>query len=627
MTVAQAGSEELELLKARLRDDWAFFAPRCHTIVNDRGTEQPFTPKPAQVKLWEGLKAQRDAGLPMRAIILKARQLGFSTQAQSLIVWRATQRQNHKALVIAQDTKTSGSLFDAGKLMWARTPDKLGLKPPIVNESNTLGNKFMLWGEPSRMLRREGQLGINSQLTIGTAKEVEAGRGLTIHSLHLSEVAFYGDTRKLLAILNAVPDHPDTLILKESTANSLNHFKDDWDAAEAGESAYLPIFAAWHEDREKNWLRFVNEDERAAFAETVGEGPWGEEEPGLIENYGCELEQLHWRRYTIVNKCASDLSKFHQEHPSTPQQAFLTTGKQVFSLVLLNAALTAAERTDPRIPSKEQPGPMIGQLTGQLHRAIKGRQGATLQVPAAARFEAVEYASSRPRWRVWELPETGLDAQGLPKRDELGERVAPGQYVIGVDVMGGEDVDHSEAANHAIEVIDHRSLQQVAEYVSQEDPDELAMQVLLAALLYNNAWVAPEVTGGWGGPIARKLAIDWRYPKVYTRKKLDERGEPQQDRLGWDTTPQTKPLMEARAKELLRTETHGIRSRALVLEGFTYVDLGRGKHGPEVGRTSDRLMAWMIAQQVAAIKPVLDVLRKAGPINTGTGGYAVRRRR
>jgi hypothetical protein len=624
VAIAQAGLD-LEQLEARLRDDWAFFAPRCHWIVNDRGTEQRFTPKPVQVKLWEGLKAQRDAGLPQRAIILKARQLGFSTMAQSLIVWRATQRQNHRALVVAQDTKTAGALFDAGKLMWARTPDKMGLKPPIVNESNTLGNKFLLWGEPARMLRREGQLGINSQLTIGTAKEVEAGRGLTIHSLHLSEVAFYQDTRKLLSLLNAVPDHPDTLVLKESTANSLNHFKDEWDAAEAGESAYLPIFAAWHEDREKNWMPFVNPEEREAFAATVGQGPWGEEEPGLVRDYGCELEQLNWRRYTIVNKCQSDLPKFHQEHPSTPQQAFLTTGKQVFSITLLNAALKQTEATDPRFPTAETPGPQLGRLVGELNRSIKGRHGAVLQVPAAARFEPVEYGPAR--WKVWELPESGYDAQGMPKRDELGERVAPGQYVIGVDAMGGEDVDHSEAANHAIEVIDHRSLQQVAEYVSQEDPDELAFQVLLAALLYNGAWVAPEVTGGWGGPIARKLAIDWRYPKVYTRKKLDERAEPQQDRLGWDTNPQTKPLMEARAKELLRTETHGLRSRALVLEAFTYVDLGRGKHGPEVGRTSDRLMAWMIAQQVAAVKPLLDALRKRGPVHTGTGGYAVRRQR
>lgn len=620
----QAGSE-LDQLRARLTTDWAFFAPRCHWIVNDRGEVIPFVPKPVQLKLLAALEEQRVAGLPQRGIILKARQLGFSTMAQSMIEWRATTRPNHKALVVAQDTKTAGSLFDMGKLMWARTPDKLGLKPPIVNESNTMGSKFILWGEPARMLRREGQLGLNSQLTIGTSKEVEAGRGLTIHSLHLSEVAFYLDTRKLLAILNSVPDHPDTLVLKESTANGINHFKDDWDAAEAGESAYVPIFAAWHEDPEKNWLPFANEQERAVFAETVGEGPWGEEEPGLVRDYGCELEQLHWRRYTIVNKCASDLSKFHQEHPSTPQQAFLTTGKQVFSLVLLNAALKQTESSDPRFPSAETPGPQLGQLVGELQRSFQGRHGSTLIVPAAARFEPIEYGVSR--WKVWELPESGYDAEGMPKRDEAGARVPPGQYVIGVDVMGGEDVDHTEAANHAIEVIDHRSLRQVAEYVSQEDPDELALQVLLAALLFNGAWVAPEVTGGWGGPIARKLAIDWRYPKVYTRKKLDERGEPQQDRLGWDTNPQTKPLMEARAKELLRTETHGLRSRSLVLEAFTYVDLGRGKHGPEKGRTSDRLLAWMIAQQVAAIRPLLDPLRKRGAVHTGTGGYAVRGRR
>jgi hypothetical protein len=78
--------------------------------------------------------------------------------------------------------------------------------------------------------------------------------------------------------------------------------------------------------------------------------------------------------------------------------------------------------------------------------------------------------------------------------------------------------------------------------------------------------------------------------------------------------------MQATAKELLRTGTHGIRSAALVREAFTYVELGRGKTGPEPGKASDRLMAWMVGQQVAQIKPVH---RHAAPARPG--GYAHRR--
>jgi hypothetical protein len=85
--------------------------------------------------------------------------------------------------------------------------------------------------------------------------------------------------------------------------------------------------------------------------------------------------------------------------------------------------------------------------------------------------------------------------------------------------------------------------------------------------------------------------------------------------------------MQATAKELLRTGTHGIRSAALVREAFTYVELGRGKTGPEPGKASDRLMAWMVGQQVAQIKPVLDTLRRRGPVDTRTGGYAAVRTR
>jgi alkylation response protein AidB-like acyl-CoA dehydrogenase len=73
-------------------------------------------------------------------------------------------------------------------------------------------------------------------------------------------------------------------------------------------------------------------------------------------------------------------------------------------------------------------------------------------------------------------------------------------------------------AEHAIEVIDHRTRKQVAEWVGQIDPDLVALQMLLAALYFNRAWVAVEVTGGYGLSIARKLAMDWRYARTYTEQ-------------------------------------------------------------------------------------------------------------
>jgi hypothetical protein len=92
------------------------------------------------------------------------------------------------------------------------------------------------------------------------------------------------------------------------------------------------------------------------------------------------------------------------------------------------------------------------------------------------------------------------------------------------------------------------------------------------------------VTGGWGGPIGAQARDRLALREGLHPQEAGRALEPQQDRLGWDTNPQTKPLMHATAKELLRTGTHGIRSAALVREAFTYVELGRGKTGRRSAR-------------------------------------------
>lgn len=599
-----ASAAERERVLARLRWDFEYYAPRCLQIVDATGTLIPFELKPAQLKLWEALRAQRERGEPMRANVLKARKVGFSTMAQGLLIQRTTQLANHRALVVAQDNDTAGELFDMGRMMWTGLPEIV--KPPLMAERNSKGGmKYMGFGNRSSSARRDGDLGLNSSLEIDTAKEVQAGRGLTRHSLHLSEVAFWNDMRKLTSLLNAVPDDPMTLIIKESTANGQNHWKDDWDRAESGDSAYAAIFVSWLE--EAGYARaFANDDEREAFA--VGTGPYGEEEPELVEEHGATLEQLAWRRWTIINKCDGSLDVFHQEYPTTPEQAFLTTGSKVFDRKQIQVVLRAVRVTDPVVPSGETPGPETGALSATGTRQQVAGGGDIVIVPTGA--ELAPATGRAAAWRVWERPQAeAVDV-------ERNEFTPAGQYVIGVDVMSGEETPGGDQAWHAIQVINHRTRAQCAEYRSRIDPDELAMQVLLAALWWNNAWVAVEMTGGWGLPVIRKLAIAYKYPFLYARQQLDARTDKWFDRLGWDTNRATKSLLISGAKEVLRGEP-GIRSRALAGELQTYIRDARGRTMPEAGKFADLLMAWMIAQEVAQERP-LRPDRKTKPTSTNT---------
>jgi hypothetical protein len=574
---------EVEGLRARLYDDTVLWAKHCAKIVDHRAQLVPLVANPAQLKFDAALEAQRAAGKPMRAIVLKARKMGFSTWTQAKIQHRITQRQYRDALVVAQDNDTSGKLFQIGERIWENLPDdSLGLKPIRTNYRR---GREMVYGE------------LGSKLEVDTANEVDAGRGFTFFDLHLSEVAFWPYVEKMAALLNAVPDDPTTMVVLESTANGSNHFKIRWDRAVAGESEYIPIFAAWHED-ERYRLPFDTDEDRAQFEAEVGTGPWGDAEPRLIEEFGCDLEQLHWRRYTIVDKCDSNLEVFKQEYPASPEEAFIASGKQVFSPALVSVVMDRCRKTDPEVLTSEAPGPEIGMLEPTGWKQARTTRG-LIEVPSGVewkpRYPLPVRRVREEAWRVFEHPVSG---------DEGG--VKRGQYVAMLDPAEGEETASGENAYHAITVIDHRTRMLVAEFQSRIDPDLVGVQLYLAALYWNNALIAVEKTGGYGLSILRQVNRDYRYPRVYRQKVLDKAkdGGPFEDRLGWDTNRATKALIEDGLKELIRKQPEVFRSWLLAHQLTTYVKDSKGKTGPEANAFSDLLMSFGIGEQIAQEWPV-----------------------
>lgn len=597
--------EVTEELRERLLHDTPFWARHCAKVLDrERPTQLvPLIPNTAQLEFDRKLEAQRLAGRPMRGMVLKSRKRGFSTWGVTKSSQRMTQIANTRALVVGQDNDTAGVLFQIADRIYRNLPDdpELALKPHRINFED---GKYMKFGERSRLRRAEGIVGLDSTFEIDTANEKEAGRGYTPTDLLCTEVAFWPDPKKLISLLNAVPDSPDTMVILESTANGLNHWHERWEAAEAGESEYFAHFSGWTDDP-ANTLPFRDAEHEEEFIAGIGEGPWGEDEPHLISHFGCTPEQLHWRRKTIVDKADSKIEYFKQEYPAVAEEAFILSGKQVFSVVLVARVREEAEQSDPVFTSPDNPGPQIGTIRpgGEpgdvVERTIRG---GTLEVPKRVAWTPkVPGGAVASPWRVWEQPDPGDDER------------ARGAYIVAVDPAGGEENEKGELAWHAIQVIDHRSKAQVAEWRSRIDPDLIAEQALLAALLYNKALIAIEVTGGYGGFIARKLRRDYGYPLVYRRRPLSKDRDKQEEVLGWATTPGTKPYLEGRAAELLRTrygddveevDPSIVRSRVLAREFATYIRDERGKTGPQGNAFSDLLMAWMIGQQIAHERPV-----------------------
>src|SRR5499427_1385733 len=639
-----------EALRRRLRYDTPFWAggvtrladgsyryPRagdfqgCVKILSKQRKLVPCIARPWQLELDGLLEAQRAGGKPMRAIILKARKLGMSTWVAVKFLQRLTQIEYQAAIVTAQDTNTAGVIFDMAKLAHAHLPnaDELGLgfniRPAIVASNfSPNGRKFLQFGEPSRQLRMEGRTG-ESMLEIDTAMSPEAGRGYTPSMLHLSEVARWTGqlaTRKMLAQLNAVPYEPETIIVLESTAKGLNHFHRRWINARDGANdpdtgeTYAPLFVPWWRDPACS-LRFDNADARKRFLETIGDerklGELVADEPALQELYDLAPEQLYWRRMMIRTQHENNVSLFRQENPASDDEAFIGSGRTVFSGVLISRAIQAAE---------DSPAPVRGTLRPDSWEDRRSRAG-TIKVPTSVVWVAeTDMRAGEHVLQVWEHPRPAGEPPTLPTGPTVPTAASPahlleaqarrqaeedqllaqqpagaGAYVIGVDVAQGEANTFSAGDFSVAAIFDHHDHSQVAIHESRMDIHELPLWLLLIALYYNEATLAVEVNAG-GIAVVDPLTRDYRYRRMFRRTRIDRIRNTTEDKPGWETNSVTKPAAEATFGLALQDGTHGVHDLGTARQLTTYVIDERGRHGALEGEYDDRLMAAMIAHQV-----------------------------
>lgn len=289
----------------------------CLKIKTKSGTVVPFRLNDAQKKLYAVAKRQQDAGKPVRLIILKARQLGFSTLTEGLIFHACATRRNVNALIVAHREDATANLFRMSKLFYDELPAPV---KPMLRASNA---QELVFENPSKLRsEREARPGLRSRIRCATAGGRGIGRSDTLQCVHLSEYAFWpdgadGKASTLAGILQAVPSLPGTMVVIESTANGFEDFKERWDAAVAGENDFEPVFFAW----------FENPD----YSMPVVPGTeWTPEERDLKAAYRLTDGQLQWRRWCIANNCGGSLDMFRQEYPASPGEAFLHSGTGVF---------------------------------------------------------------------------------------------------------------------------------------------------------------------------------------------------------------------------------------------------------------------------------------------------------
>ena len=306
--------EKLDELKGILAD-FEQFCWRMLKIKTKSGRIMPLTLNDAQRTFVREVFRQIEAGKPVRIIILKARQMGFSTVTEALIYYFTSLQEAKNAFIVAQSSDASSNLYDMFQFYYEKVP---AIIKPMSRKNNA---KKLTFENPTiRTADRRKNPGLKSKITVQTAESRVLARSDTIHYLHASEVAFWPAKKKkkhLLSLLAALSKEPGSLGVIESTANGMEEFKKMWDAAVKGESDFTPLFFAWFE------MPDYRKPVPPGFELT-------EDERELKEKYGLDDEQLQWRRYTIRNDCGGDPRQFDQEYPSEPDDAFLLSGEGIF---------------------------------------------------------------------------------------------------------------------------------------------------------------------------------------------------------------------------------------------------------------------------------------------------------
>jgi hypothetical protein len=171
------------------------------------------------------------------------------------------------------------------------------------------------------------------------------------------------------------------------------------------------------------------------------------------------------------------------------------------------------------------------------------------------------------------------------------------RYIMGVDVSRGDSEDFS-----SINIIDFDDREQVAEYIGKIPPDDLASIAYKWGILYGNAFIVIDITGGMGVATSRKLQ-ELNYKNLYidgiNTQNIWEYNKKALDKIPGLNFNNKRTQIVAAFEEALR-KGFQVRSNRLLNELNTFVYMnGRPDHMK--GAHDDAIMSLSMALYSADI--------------------------
>lgn len=217
-------------------------------------------------------------------IVLKARQIGYSTLASSIALWLVFFYPDKAIVMLSRGEREAVSLLKKGKYAYKHLPQWMVAKGP------------QLTSDPQMRMQFDNDSQIES-----LPSTQDPARGESAYMIIVDEWAFLENPEDAWASIEPVADVGGRVIGLSTANGSGNFFHNFWQRAQNGHGRFVPLFYPWsaNSDRDESWY----EDK----AEDLAATPW----------------------------------ILHQEYPRNPEEAFIRSGRTVFDIDLLDQMGTA----------------------------------------------------------------------------------------------------------------------------------------------------------------------------------------------------------------------------------------------------------------------------------------------
>lgn len=548
----------LEFCLTRIKHDFEYWA-RTMTTISDKGKGRDcaFTLNRPQRMYLRAMEKLRLENRPIDIILLKARQWGGSTLTQLYMLWIQLVHKHNWNSVICGDIEKQSSIV-AGMLAkvisryptWACGGSKLTTTP----YQGAQKTRVISWS--------------NSRYSLGSAQKPDSLRSEDISMAHLTEVGLWKATagRKpedlVQSIFGSIASGPYTMKVIESTAKGVgNFFHRTWNDASESRNNFTPVFIPWFAI--DLYSKPLTSEEYSPFIDSMNEY-----EHNLF-SLGATLEAIAW--YRDKRREIPDEWRLFSEFPSSPTEAFQSTGRRVFKISYVN-----------EIRKSCVPPAFIGDI---VTRKEKGsNQECSTFVPADTCEKNADGMLS-----VWLMPEKGQNI-----RD---------RYIVTVDVGGtGNKADYScIVVADRIAMLDGGVPEIVACWHGHIEHDQLAWKAVEIAKAYSNALLVIESntleTEGTEGNNFEYILneIAGKYGNLYCRTSQIEVKQGRPRRWGFHTNSSTKPMVINFLNKALRDGLYIERCLQTTLELDLYEFKENGKEmGAVEGNHDDRVMATAI---------------------------------